>query len=281
MATVVVTHPFVSTDPQGTDLTKVYGPQWNDDHTVTGLENVDNTSDVNKPVSTATQTALDLKVGLAGTETITGIKTFGSSGAVGRLKIAGTTSGTTILDATAVASGTLTLPAATDTLMGKATTDEMTGKTFDVTGAGNSFVIPYFAASLSTTQTPITNNTPTKVLVNSELADNKSRYDNSVNYRYAPSLAGNYRVVGHISCTATTLTELDVYIYKNGSLYAASFNVTSAVTALSLDISHIVAFNGSTDYVELWGLAIGTGTINFLGGTGPIRTWFEAQYVGA
>lgn len=66
---------------------------------------------------------------LGNTETVTGVKTFGSAGAVGRLKVAGTTSGTTILDATAAASGTLTLPAATDTLVGKATTDTLTNKT--------------------------------------------------------------------------------------------------------------------------------------------------------
>jgi hypothetical protein len=47
-----------------------------------GLENVDNTSDANKPVSTATQTALNLKaddsvvVKLAGAQTISGDKTF-------------------------------------------------------------------------------------------------------------------------------------------------------------------------------------------------------------
>jgi len=60
---------------------------------------------------------------------ITGAKTFGAAGAVGILKIAGNTSGSTILDASAVASGTLTLPAATDTLVGKATTDTLTNKT--------------------------------------------------------------------------------------------------------------------------------------------------------
>jgi hypothetical protein len=74
---------------------------------------------------------------LGNAETVTGVKTFGSAGAVGRFKLAGTTSGATILDATAIASGTLTLPAATDTLMGKATTDTLTNKTFNSSGAGN------------------------------------------------------------------------------------------------------------------------------------------------
>lgn len=74
---------------------------------------------------------------LGNTETVTGVKTFGSAGAVGRLKIAGTTSGSTVLDATAVASGTLTLPAATDTLVGKATTDTLTNKTLTTPTIGD------------------------------------------------------------------------------------------------------------------------------------------------
>lgn len=50
-----------------------------------GLSNVDNTSDENKPVSTAQQAALDLKANtsvsttLSGTQTIAGVKTFSSS----------------------------------------------------------------------------------------------------------------------------------------------------------------------------------------------------------
>lgn len=41
----------------------------------------------------------------------------------------GSTSGATLLKSAAIASGTLTLPAATDTLVGKATTDTLTNKT--------------------------------------------------------------------------------------------------------------------------------------------------------
>lgn len=53
-------------------------------------------------------------------------------------KFDGSTSGTTTVQATAVAgSTTLTLPAATDTLVGKATTDTLTNKTIDANGTGN------------------------------------------------------------------------------------------------------------------------------------------------
>ena len=72
-------------------------------------------------------------VGTTDTQTLTN-KTFTSPiintaiiGSVG-ITFNGSTSGTTILKASATASGTLTLPAATDTLVGKNTTDTLTNK---------------------------------------------------------------------------------------------------------------------------------------------------------
>jgi len=51
------------------------------------------------------------------------------------LNITGATSGSTVLQASAAASGTLTMPAATDTLVGKATTDTFTNKS--ISGSTN------------------------------------------------------------------------------------------------------------------------------------------------
>ena len=67
---------------------------------------------------------------LGNTETITGVKTFGSAGAVGRLKVAGTTSGTITIDAPAVAgSGVITLPA-TGTLATLGGAESLSNKNF-------------------------------------------------------------------------------------------------------------------------------------------------------
>jgi len=77
-----------------------------------GLGNVDNTSDANKPVSTAQQTALNAKVNLAGNASISGVKTFTGNASFG-VKVL--TFGTSI--AWDLATGNL----ATVTLTGNAT----------------------------------------------------------------------------------------------------------------------------------------------------------------
>lgn len=87
-------------------------------------------------------TTPSLGVATATSVTASGILATGTgAGTNGSITFTGSTSGTTILQTNVTASGTLTLPAATDTLIGKATTDTLTNKTFNTAGAGNSFSI--------------------------------------------------------------------------------------------------------------------------------------------
>jgi hypothetical protein len=76
---------------------------------------------------------------LSSIQTVTGAKTFGTSGgAVGKFILAGSTSGTSIVNAAAVAgTTTITMPGSTDTLVGKATTDVLINKSIDEDGTGN------------------------------------------------------------------------------------------------------------------------------------------------
>lgn len=93
-----------------------------------GLGNVDNTSDVNKPVSTATNTALALKANLA-SPALTGTPT-----------------------APTAAAGTNTTQLATTAgiVAERAATKTLTNTTYDTAGAGNSFLINGLAATANT-----------------------------------------------------------------------------------------------------------------------------------
>ncbi len=84
---------------------------------------------------------------------ISGATTNGTSLTIssGNLILSGATSGTTVLNSGAIAgSSVLTLPVATDTLVGKATTDTFTNKTYDTAGTGNSFSINGVAVTANT-----------------------------------------------------------------------------------------------------------------------------------
>jgi len=169
---------------------------------------------------------------LGNTETVTGIKTFGSAGAVGRLKIAGSTSGAVTLDAQAVAgSNVLTLPVGTDTLVGKATTDVLTNKTFNSTGTGN--VLQVSGVTVSAGQYP---GEPT---TGSATSGNVGEYIQSV------VLTGS--AVSLTSTVAKTVTSI--------SLPAGDWDVSGNVsynTAATTAVTNVGAYlSGTTNTIDV------------------------------
>ena len=170
--------------------------------------------------------------------------------------VSGDTSGAITISAPAVAgTNTITLPAATGTMM----------------VSGN---MPAFSVYMSANQS-VTTGTWTKAQLNTENFDTNSYFDNATNYRFTPLVAGYYQINGSTNTeSSTTRTRLLAAIYKNGTEYKrADMNYTNVNSSFVADV---VYFNGSTDYVELYGFVNGTGTV-FVGGN--YATFFSGAMV--
>lgn len=110
-----IVHAKTARATTGADAQRVYGTDWNADHVLTGLENVDNTSDATKNAAIATLTNKT-------------IDTAGPNSILINGNALAATAGT----------ATVTVPNSTDTLVGRATTDTLTNKTLTaptITGA--------------------------------------------------------------------------------------------------------------------------------------------------
>ena len=142
---------------------------------------------------------------------------------------------------------------------------------------------PAFEAYLSATQN-VTDATVTKVQIDTEVFDTDGCYDNATNYRFTPNVAGKYYVYGSIRFAVNALAQeyFFHYFYKNGSmLRRLSFNLQDNVaTVVNSQIDAIVDFNGTTDYIEMYGnLAVSSGTPTF--STDVQSTYFGAYRIGA
>jgi hypothetical protein len=116
---------------------------------------------------------------------------------------------------------------------------------------------PAFEAYLSADQS-ISDNTVTKAQFNTERFDTNSAYDNSSNYRFQPTVAGKYFVYANLQLQMGDykIYVASTYIYKNGSEYALT-NTTSnnnTIFAHPLTINATIDMNGSSDYIEIYGL---------------------------
>jgi len=139
---------------------------------------------------------------------------------------------------------------------------------------------PAFFARIASTQT-VSNNTSTKVAFATEVIDTDSAYDNSTNYRFTPQTAGNYFVFAGVGMTDqdNTIITAMLKIYKNGSEHMRSrFSSTSNYQYWQTPTaSQIIAMNGSSDYLEVFGLLnISSGTPTF---DEPTQTWFGAYKI--
>ena len=135
------------------------------------------------------------------------------------------------------------------------------GETFSFGSGVTGTNYPAFEAYLSANQTSFPDLTYTKLLCNTEVYDTDGDYDNSSNYRFTRTTAGKYFVYGQIKIEAGGGNDdgksVGIKIYKNGSAITnvvreSEFNLGYEISP-SISISSVIAMNGSSDYLELYG----------------------------
>ncbi len=166
-------------------------------------------------------------------------------------------------------------------------------KTITIGSAGDTIAgmganTPAFFAQLSSDQS-VSSATSTKAQINQESFDTDNCYDNSTNYRFTPTVAGKYFVYGSIQANGNTNSALAFImsnIAKNGTNISQNLidnrnNYGGLNTASYTSV--IVDMNGTTDYLELFGIHnVNSGTAGFDGSTATARTYFGAyRIIGA
>jgi hypothetical protein len=178
--------------------------------------------------------------------------------------LAGSTSGSTTIQATDAVTQTITLPNNTGTVL-------TTASTFGGTG-------PAFSATTSSTLS-ISHATNTKIPFNTEEWDTNSNYDPVTNYRFTPTIAGYYQVNIKIQLDNTgSGGETYTALYKNGSIYKRVGMIPNIASTGRSPVGSIVVYlNGSTDYIEAY-VFQNTGGSVALSGT-PDFAYFQASMV--
>jgi hypothetical protein len=118
---------------------------------------------------------------------------------------------------------------------------------------------PAFSAYQNATQN-VTTGTWTKVQLNTEDFDTANCFDSTTNYRFTPNVAGYYQINAEVRVNGTSITLGAGAIYKNGTPVSSTiiYYGTSVSAANQFCMSKLIYFNGSTDYVELYGIVSAT-----------------------
>ena len=147
---------------------------------------------------------------------------------------------------------------------------------------------PAFEAFLGSNQS-VSDGVETKIQFNTENFDTDNCYDNSTNYRFTPNVAGKYFVYCKVECDSAGSNSnyrSIAQIRKNGSEVGRDYQFPSTAASsniISVSPNRILDMNGTTDYVEIFGVIHTTGGVSgeFLSGNPDLRTWFGAYRIGS
>jgi len=185
-----------------------------------------------------------------------------------------------IPSASATGSGTMTLA-------GPSTNSNQTVSIPDATGtmmvSGN---MPAFSAYLATSNQSVTSSTWTALSAQTKEFDTATAYNNTGStttlngisvpaYSFAPNVAGYYQVNGEINATCTAGSQMNIAVYKNGSEFKRGFAIVGgAFSQYCLPVSALIYMNGTSDYITLYGVIVGTSPV-YVSGTGA-WSYFQA-----
>ena len=132
-----------------------------------------------------------------------------------------------------------------------------TGGSGTVMVSGN---MPAFIATASSNQS-ITANVATKINFNNASVNTNSNYNTST-YRFTPTVAGYYQISGTVQIQTINTACVGVpVLYKNGAVYMYGGSCPATANNYPLvTVSGLVYLNGSTDYVEFYGLSVDVST---------------------
>lgn len=141
---------------------------------------------------------------------------------------------------------------------------------------------PAFRAYRNSDQTGVSSATLTKIQFNLESFDTANCYDSTTNYRFTPNVAGYYQVNFVAYPIGTSASATAVILYKNGSQYQYGGYISGAVGNFISGGSALVYMNGSTDYLEVYGITtVSSGTVTFSSGGTDYLQSFSAALVRA
>ena len=196
------------------------------------------------------------------------------------IKLNGSTAGSVALDAPASTTGNadinFKLPVA----------DGSNGQVITTNGSGQlafttpNIVPPAFRANKASPYQAIANNSDVVITFETEDFDTNSFYDTS-NSRFTPTIAGYYFVNANVGFSNSTGEYyFAIHLFKNGTRVSRGGNWNDGSNQnVNVRNSSIIAFNGSSDYVDVRCYQNSGGNITINNGDNGAQTFFEAFYI--
>jgi hypothetical protein len=184
-----------------------------------------------------------------------------------------------IPSASATGSGTMTLA-------GPSTNSNQTITIPDATGtmmvSGN---MPAFSGYLSASQT-LSNGVNTVVQINTKTFDTATAFNNTgstvtlnglsvLAYSFLPPIAGYYLASGAVSGPGSTVGQLAINLYKNGTAYQQGNAITNATFGANATGSFLVYLNGTTDYIQIYAQQSSGVSAQIYGDSSGVYTYFN------